>query len=43
MIAFSDEELDNPFAGSIEKYYTDTQQENPDPLADMYAAGTEAE
>ena len=43
MIAFSDEELDNPFAGSIQKYYTDTQQENPDPLADMYAAGTEAE
>ena len=43
MIAFSDKELDNPFAGSIQQYYTMTEQENPDPVASMYTAGTEAE
>lgn len=43
MISFADEELDNPFAGSIQQYYTTTQQENPDPLAEAYAASTEAE
>jgi len=37
-ISFMDEEIDNPFAGSIEQYYTQTEQENPDPLADVYAA-----
>ena len=43
MISFADEELDSPFAGSIEKYYTDTQQTNPDPLAGAEAGNTEAE
>lgn len=43
MISFADEELDNPFAGSIEQYYTRTEQENPDPVASMYTTGTEAE
>jgi chemotaxis protein MotB len=36
MISFSDTELDNPFEGSIEQYYTRTEQENPDPTASMY-------
>ena len=35
-ISFMDEQIDNPFAGSIEQYYTMTEQENPDPLASMY-------
>ena len=41
-ISFMDEEIDNPFAGSIEQYYTMTEQENPDPLASMYSTTTTA-
>ena len=42
-ISFLDEEIDNPFAGSIEQYYTMTEQENPDPLASVYTTNTAAE
>ena len=43
MISFADTALDNPFAGSIEKYYTMSGQENPDPVAGLYTDTAAAE
>ena len=36
MISFADQELDNPFQGSVEQYYTMSNQTNPDPVAGLY-------
>ncbi len=43
LISFMDEEIDNPFAGSVGQYYTQTEQENPDPLAGVYTSTTAEE